>query len=218
LCDSLSQPVPTEEAGPSSSEHLDARHQEEAALLALYARGDPHAAGALIAMLGPRLLAYCRRILGGDMAEAEDVLQEIMLRLWRLAPGWVAGQARVSTWAYQVATNLCTDRLRRHGRRAMSLDEGGEPPSSAAPVEAVILAGQRVLALDQALAALPERQRQAVVLRHIEGMTNPEIATIMGLGVEAVESLTARGRRALQSILSGQRDALGFHDEEARDV
>lgn len=53
------------------------------------------------------------------------------------------------------------------------------------------------------------------MLRHIEGMTNPEIAAIMEIGVEAVESLTARGKRALTAILSGQRAALGYEDEGA---
>lgn len=65
-------------------------------------------------------------------------------------------------------------------------------------------------ALDAALAALPERQRQAVVLRHIEGLSNPEIAEVMQIGVEAVESLTARGKRALAALLSGQRAELGY--------
>jgi RNA polymerase sigma-70 factor (ECF subfamily) len=54
-------------------------------------------------------------------------------------------------------------------------------------------------ALDAALATLPERQRQAVVLRHIEGLSNPEIAEVLEIGVEAVESLTARGKRALKA-------------------
>ncbi len=69
-------------------------------------------------------------------------------------------------------------------------------------------------ALNLALQALPERQRQAVVLRHIEGMANPDIAEILQIGVEAVESLTARGKRALQAILSGQKAALGYEDED----
>ena len=55
--------------------------------------------------------------------------------------------------------------------------------------------------------------RQAVVLRHIDGMANPEIAEVLGIGVEAVESLTARGKRALAAQLSAQRDALGFENE-----
>ena len=59
---------------------------------------------------------------------------------------------------------------------------------------------------------MPDRQRQAVVLRHIEGMTNPEIAAILEIGVEAVESLTARGKRALSLALAGQRQALGYEE------
>lgn len=68
-------------------------------------------------------------------------------------------------------------------------------------------------ALEAALVELPDRQRQAVVLRHLEGMTNPEIAAIMEIGVEAVESLTARGKRALAAILSGRKADLGYEDD-----
>jgi RNA polymerase sigma-70 factor (ECF subfamily) len=72
--------------------------------------------------------------------------------------------------------------------------------------------GERVAALDAALATVPERQRQAVVLRHIEGLSNPEIATALDIGVEAVESLTARGKRALKAALEGRRADLGYDD------
>ena len=60
---------------------------------------------------------------------------------------------------------------------------------------------------------LPERQRQAVVLRHIEGLANPDIAAILDVGVAAVESLTSRGKRALTADLAAQRDALGYDDD-----
>ena len=70
----------------------------------------------------------------------------------------------------------------------------------------------RAAALQTALAALPDRQRQAVVLRHIEGLSNPEIAEVMEIGVEAVESLTARGKRALAAALADRREDLGFDD------
>jgi RNA polymerase sigma-70 factor (ECF subfamily) len=68
-------------------------------------------------------------------------------------------------------------------------------------------------AFQAALMQLPERQRQAVVLRHIEGLSNPEIAAVLDVGVEAVESLTARGKRALAAILAGRKDELGYDDE-----
>jgi RNA polymerase sigma-70 factor (ECF subfamily) len=71
----------------------------------------------------------------------------------------------------------------------------------------------RAEALQEALMQLPDRQRQAVVLRHIEGLSNPEIAQIMDIGPRAVESLTARGKRALEAMLLGRRAELGFEDD-----
>ena len=71
----------------------------------------------------------------------------------------------------------------------------------------------RMAALQGALDTLPERQRQAVVLRHIEGLTNPEIAVVMDIGVEAVESLTARAKKALAMALAEQRGELMQSDE-----
>lgn len=76
-----------------------------------------------------------------------------------------------------------------------------------------MLGSARMRALSEALAALPERQAQAVALRHLEGLSNPEIARIMEIGVEAVESLTARGKRALAAILSGRKAELGYDDD-----
>ncbi|MFZ5710747.1 MAG: RNA polymerase sigma factor [Pseudomonadota bacterium] len=181
----------------------------DAVLLARYAAGDPGAARLLADRLAPRLLRAARRILG-DHAEAEDVVQEAMLRLWRAAPGWRAGEAQVSTWAYRVAVNLCTDRLRR--RRAVPIESVPEPEADRPPADSVLIGDARVRALGLALAALPDRQRQAVVLRHIEGLANPEIGEVMGIGVEAVESLIARGKRALVQALAGRRDELGFSE------
>jgi RNA polymerase sigma factor (sigma-70 family) len=183
------------------------------ALLVLYANGDPLAARSLTTRLTPRVLAYAARMLGGDRAEAEDVTQEAMLRLWRIAPDWRQGEAKVSTWLYRVVTNLCTDRLRkRQRRRAVTLDEAPEIEDETAGVEAGMIEHDRMAALNRALESLPERQRQAVVLRHIEGLTNPEIADIMEIGIEAVESLTARGKRSLSAALAGQKQELGYEE------
>jgi RNA polymerase sigma factor (sigma-70 family) len=183
------------------------------ALLVLYANGDPGAARDLAERLVPRSLGYAARLLGGDRAEAEDVVQEAMLRLWRVAPVWRRGEARVTTWLFRVVTNLCTDRRRARARRRDSaLDDAPEVADTGASAEARLIAADRARALEGALAQLPDRQRQAVVLRHIEGLSNPEIAAVLDLGVEAVESLTARGKRALAAILSGKSAALGWTD------
>lgn len=182
------------------------------ALLVLYANGDPDAARVLAQRLVPRVLGYAARLLA-DRTEAEDIAQEAMLRLWRVAPDWRQGEARVSTWMYRVATNLCTDRLRMRKRRQTdALDLVAEPEDSAPAVVTTLIEADRMAALTAALAALPDRQREAVVLRHIEQLTNPEIAEILQIGVEAVESLTARGKRALTAALATQRTALGYEE------
>jgi RNA polymerase sigma factor (sigma-70 family) len=184
-------------------------------LMVLYANGDRQAALALTRRVTPRVVAYAARLLFGDRAEAEDVAQETMLRLWKVAPDWRQGETKVTTWAYRVATNLCIDRQRSRGRRRqMALDDAPEVADAAPGAEVRLQEAGRMAALETALAELPDRQRQAVVLRHLEGMTNPEIATIMEIGVEAVESLTARGKRALTAILSGRKAELGYEDDE----
>ena len=182
------------------------------ALLVLYANGDPGAARTLTARLLPRVFAHAQRLLG-DAAEAEDVAQEAMVRLWRIAPDWRQGEAQVTTWLYRVTANLCTDRLRK--RRGVGLDDIAEPQDPSPGAVAQIQDRARRDALQEALDQLPERQRQAVVLRHLEGLANPEIAQVMEISPRAVESLTARGKRALTAILAGRRAELGYDDEKA---
>ncbi|GAA5070842.1 RNA polymerase sigma factor [Roseibacterium beibuensis] len=181
----------------------------DGALMVLFAKGDSAAARLLTERLLPRAWRHASRVLG-DPAEAEDIAQEAMLRLWRAAPEWRQdGAAQPSTWLHRVVANLAIDRLRRAGR-STGLDPEIDPPDDAPTAEARMIEDGRRSALDAALATLPERQRQAVVLRHIEGLANPEIAEILGIGVEAVESLTARGKRALKAVLEGQKEALGY--------
>ncbi|WP_037307807.1 RNA polymerase sigma factor [Ruegeria halocynthiae] len=179
------------------------------ALLRQFADGDAAAARVLTDRLAPRSFSVALRMLG-NKAEAEDVTQEAMMRLWQMAPNWVSGQAKVSTWLYRVTLNLCVDM-----RRKKSPDRLADVPE---PEDGTRSAAERMQdearkdALQTALSQLPERQRQAVVLRHIEELPNPEIAGVMGISTEAVESLTARGKRALTAILAGRRDELGYDD------
>lgn len=182
------------------------------ALLARFADGDATAARILTVRLTPRVMAHAWRLLG-NRAEAEDITQEAMLRLWKQAHDWRSGEAKVTTWLYRVVANLCIDRQRRDRGRAVTLDAIPEPADERADVADSMQDRARAEALQAALNTLPARQRQAVVLRHIDGLSNPEIAEIMGNTVEAVESLTARGRRALQARLLGRKEELGYADE-----
>jgi len=185
--------------------------EREAALMAAFASGEPGAAAELARSVGARVFAHVARLLR-DRAEAEDVTQEAMVRLWQIAPRWEAGRARPSTWAIGVASNLAVDRLRRR-RRAAPLDTAPEPADAAPGQEARMQQEARAAALHAALAALPPRQAQAVSLRHLEGLSNPEIAAIMDIRVEAVESLTARGKRALARNLAGRQAELGLSND-----
>lgn len=169
------------------------------ALLAAVAQGDPAAVRALAARKLPRLLALAGRMLG-EAAEAEDVAQEAMIRAWRQAPSWKPGVARFDTWLHRVTLNLCYDRLRR--RREIATDNPPEQtddgPAPDRGLEAADV-GRRVAA---AMGGLPDRQREAVALCHYQDLTNIDAAAIMGVSVEALESLLSRGRRALRAALS----------------
>ncbi|MDO6728762.1 RNA polymerase sigma factor [Marinovum sp. 2_MG-2023] len=182
------------------------------ALLVLYANGDAAAARELTLRLTPRVFGQALRMLG-DRAEAEDVTQDALLRLWKIAPDWRQGEAQVTTWLWRVVANLATDRLRKR-RRVAPLEDAGEPADETASAEAQMQTASRRAALAGALAELPDRQRQAVELRHFEGLGNPEIAAILKISVDAVESLTARGRRALARALKGRKAELGYTDDE----
>lgn len=179
-------------------------------LLVLYARGDAKAARELTDRMLPRALSVATRVLG-DRAEAEDVAQEAMLRLWRIAPDWQTGQAKVSTWLYRVTMNLCINLQRKRRGGTVALDDAPDPADNAPSAAEQLVAKARSDALQDALAQLPARQRQAVVLRHLEELANPEIAEILGVSVEAVESLVARGKRGLTAALDQRRDDLGYN-------
>lgn len=178
-------------------------------LLARFAKGDKAAARALTLRLTPRVLAHAVRMLGNH-AEAEDVSQDAMLRLWKAAPEWRSGEAKVSTWLYRVVSNLCIDRLRK--AQPDGLDTIPEPEDPRDGPADLLQRQSRARALQSALGRLPLRQRQAVVLRDLQGLANPEVAEIMETSVEAVESLLTRGRKALSADLAGRRAELGFED------
>ena len=182
------------------------------ALLVLFANGDPDASKELSQRLAPRAFGVAMRMLG-NAAESEDVTQEAMLRLWRMAPDWQQGQARVSTWLIRVVMNLCLDIKRRQRGGMANLEDVPEPVDPGKGAIDRMQDKTRSDALQGALMQLPDRQRQAVILRHMEELSNPEIAGIMEISTEAVESMVARGKRALATILAARRSELGYSDD-----
>lgn len=162
-------------------------------------QGDPAAIQAMVARKLPRMLTLAQRMLG-DAAEAEDVAQEAMLRAWRQAPRWTPGQAKFDTWLHRVGLNLCYDRLRR--RREIATDTPPDRPDEGPAPDRGLLAMETGARVEAALAKLPERQREAIVLCHYQELGNIEAAGLMNVSVEALESLLSRGRRALRTALA----------------
>lgn len=178
---------------------------DDALLVLRVGEGDVAAYRELVKRYAAKLSRFAERLLR-DSTEAEDVVQETFLRLWQRAREYQP-KARVTTWLHRITHNLAVDRLRARGRTQPLSDEEEMPTSARQPT--LIDEKRRVVALEAALGALPERQASAIVLVHLHGLTGAEAAEVLGVGVEAVESLLARGRRALKSELSGLGKAEG---------
>src|SRR6185312_9121119 len=182
---------------PARGRMSPARVDPDEALIARIARGEPGAADAFVAAKLGRIQALARRMLN-DAAEAEDVAQEVFLRVWRHAPAWKPGAARFDTWMHRVTLNLCYDRLRR--RREQPQAEPPEMPDTGPAPDRGLEAADVGKAAEEAMARLPHRQREAIVLCHYQELGNIEAAELMEISVEALESLLSRARRNLRSM------------------
>ena len=167
------------------------------ALMARVARGDEPAYRLLTRRHLPAMLGLARRILG-NTADAEDVAQEAMLRVWTHAPRWQP-LAAFRTWLTRVVVNLCLDRKRR--APWVGLEAAGEiaDPAPGAAEKAEHSERERLLAA--AVAELPARQRTAIVLTYSEGMSNAQVADILDTSVSAIETLLVRGKQNLRARL-----------------
>lgn len=176
------------------------------ALMARVARGDERAFQVLTRRHLPAMLGLARRILR-NAAEAEDVAQEALLRVWTHAPRWQP-LALFRTWLTRVVVNLCLDRKRR--APWVELEAAGDivDPSPGATEKAEADERDRMVA--GAIDKLPARQRSAIMLTYGEGMSNAEVAEILDTSVSAVETLLVRGKQNLRRTLGNMID----EDEE----
>ena len=179
-------------------------HDPDEALVAGVGRGDPSSVRAFVSAKLPRMTSLAQRMLG-DAAEAEDVAQEVFVRAWKQARDWRPGPAKFDTWMHRVALNLCYDRLRK--RREIGMDVLPERPDEGPAPDAGLHAKDTKSRVDAALASLPERQREALVLVHYQELGAAAAASLMEISIEALESLLSRGRRALRESLKDLKSA-----------
>jgi RNA polymerase sigma-70 factor (ECF subfamily) len=203
--------------------------REDQGILDAARRGDERAFGRLVERYGPELEAHCYRMLGSPH-DAEDALQEILLRAWRGLPRF-EGRSSSRSWLYAIATNACLDVIARRPRRPVSIDHGpaasrpGDPdrrllewawiephPDEALGIEDGHAAPEAryeqleavELAFSAALQHLPPRQRAVLILREVLGFSAREVSESLGTSVASVNSALQRARRAVDERLPEQ--------------
>ena len=148
------------------------------------------------------LSAYCRRMLGSSF-DAEDAVQETLLRAWR-ASGRFEGRAPVRSWLYRIATNVCLDALAHTARRPVPVDElppsvdPSSPPED--PSDRAIAREDLRLAIIAATGNLPPRQRAVLMLRDVLSWRASEVAELLGTTPAGINSTLQRAHAALESI------------------
>ncbi len=137
----------------------------------------------------------------GNGHDAEDVVQETFLRVWKNARQWQPGHGKLTTWLHSITHHLCID---YHRRDRSTLHSGAtELLASNDKPDDHLTAADMSTAVTAAVTQLPERQKSAIILCHYQGFSNRAAAEVIGVSVDALESLMARGRRTLRKKLIG---------------
>jgi RNA polymerase sigma-70 factor (ECF subfamily) len=179
---------------------------EDAALMALVARGDMPAFEQLVERHQTLVIGTVARMLGSN-SDVEDVAQQVFVRVWKSAPRYVP-TAKFTTWLLTITRNLVFNELRRrkrHPAETLDVHQGEEslplPDPSARGPDEQLLDEEMQRAVDDAIQSLPEKQRLAVILRRYEEKSYEEIAQVLDLSVPAVKSVLFRARTELRAAL-----------------
>ena len=173
---------------------------EDVRLMLAFRDGDERAFDALFERWAGRVLRFVERMVG-EASVAEDLVQETFVRVWRARERYQP-EARFSTWLFTIAGNAARNELRRPFRRAPHDSVDAEPgplelAADDAPLDALVDARRTGRGLEAGLAALPERQREALWLRAVEGLSYAEVAVALATSEKSVKALIHRARVAL---------------------
>lgn len=180
-------------------------HSDQSLLLAAARSGDERAFRQLVEPYRHALEVHCYRMLG-SAHDAEDLVQETLLRVWRALDRFEP-RAKFQTWVYRIATNACLDELERRPRRpepvdpfpSGRLDEAASPTYD--PAARYAIREGMELALLRAIQNLPGRQRAILIFRDVLGWTAPEVAEVLQSTVAAVNSALQRARATVAQLL-----------------
>jgi RNA polymerase sigma-70 factor (ECF subfamily) len=197
----LRRPAPQLAAECRNTAAGDLARLDDVALVAAVGTGSVAGFAVLVDRHGGALYRVATRMLG-DGHEAEDVVQECFARLWTHAARWQPSGAGLAGWLHRVTINLCFDRKRRF--RVVTTPDLPDMADAAPLADERIEATQAQAQIAEALAALPERHRAALVLCYLQGFSNAEAAQMLDLHIKAMESLLFRARRQLREILTAR--------------
>ena len=161
------------------------------------AEGDEAAFRALSSGLGQKIFALAYRFLSGDRASAEDVTQDVLIKLWQYAPRWEAGGS-VQGWVSRLTYNASMDVHRARKNKSDEIPETLSVPETAS--DTVLTTEYRRILL-QAIKNLPERQQEALLLTYFHENSRRDVAHSMQTTEKAVEHLVARGLKALEKLI-----------------
>ena len=178
-------------------------------LVARVAEGDEYAFQILVNRHQVPVLNLIYRFIG-DRMKSEDLAQETFLQVWRAAKTYKR-KSKFTTWLYRICVNVCLNEI-KSARRKKWLQFFKNTPNSMQPKneslldeapnpEDFLLARERNQQITDALQALPEKQRIALILKRYDNLSYEEISRVIGCSVPAIESLLVRAKRTLQNKL-----------------
>lgn len=178
------------------------RDRSEAELVSRLCQGDTDAFEILVEKHGPFVYNLALRMVH-DSAEAEDISQEVFIRVWK-SIRLFRGEAAFKTWLYRIVTNVCFNRMPQIKRQLAALDPTDPQlalPAANLPVERVLERQELAKRLAAGLAALPEGYRYLLTLRHLQELSYDEIAAVTEMPLGTVKTGIFRARRQLKAIL-----------------